>query len=399
LFSLIGVAAVYKLVESATTSKTWAAIAGLVMAAHFAMPFLAVRNLIEMFGGTLWAASLLYLYKHRSDNKLAFLMISGILAGLAWMFRFQMIFAFWVVPLILWYEYRRLLPALYYGCGVIAMILLAGLADWMWVGSFLGTSINYVRQGLSEGALYSTSHFIYLAVIVASFIPPVSLIVMYLALRRRFWTSHLALTASTAAFVIIHSLAANRQERFVIPMLPALIVVFVLACHQHHQHSGFFRRHRKLSLAVLAFALIVNIAALGPLTVNYGHKGLVGPLVKIERLSSSKPAVLFMSPEKSRIFPVSYGGFDLIERTYVYGWGDLDLVRESWSGERGFDYYLLYPLRSDDLGRYKDSLVSRVGPVDLVFHVGPSTIDNILYYLNPRHNVTNEAWAFRKADP
>ena len=399
LLSIIGVAAVYKTVEAATASKNWAVIAGLVMAAHFAMPFLAVRNLIEMLGGTLWAVSLLYLYKHRMSSRFAFLMISGLLAGLSWMFRFQMIFAFWIVPIVLWYEYRCLRPALYYGFGVFSMILLAGLADWMWVGTFMGTSLNHLWQGLSEGALYSTSHLIYVAVIAAYFIPPASLVVMFLALRRRFWKNHLVLTASTAAFVIIHTLVANRQERFMIPILPALIVLFVLACHQHYQQHGFFRKHLGLSLSLITFTLLVNFVALGPFTFNYGHKGLVEPLVKIEQLSTSKPSVLFFSPEKSRIFPLNYGGFELIDRSYVHAWEDLDAVFGAGSAESGFDYYLLYPLRSDDLERYRDSLVSRAGPVDLAFYIGPSTIDLILHGLNPEHNVTNEVWVYRHAAP
>ena len=66
------------------------------------------------------------------------------------------------------------------------------------------------------------------------------------------------------------------------------------------------------------------------------------------------------------------------------------------SSDLRFDYYLLYPLDASDLNHYKDSIISRAGPIEQVFHVGPSTVDYILHKLNPSHNRTNEVWVYRR---
>lgn len=179
-----------------------------------------------------------------------------------------------------------------------------------------------------------------------------------------------------------------------IPIIPVLIVIIVLALHQHYTERGLLFRKRKLWYALLSFTLAVNMTLLIPFTFNYGHKGMVEPLVKVERISETPPRVLFFSPDKYRNVPYLYGGFHPIGRGYVYSWKDMDLVFPE-NGSTRFDYFLLYPLKAEDLNTYKDSLSHRVGPIEEVFHVRPSFIDYILRVLNPEHNPTGEAWVYR----
>jgi hypothetical protein len=395
LFSLVGVWAVYRIIELATGSRRWAVYGGLFMAAHFAMPYLSVRNLIEMVGGIFWILALYFLYRYRHDPHVKWLIVAGIVTGLAWMIRFQIVLAFWIVPLVLWWEQKNIKPALTYGLAVAVMVLIAGLVDLAAMGTFMGTSLNYFPQNLKVETMYNTSVFIYLGVILAYFIPPFSLVALALSCRKSFFRRHQVLVISTLAFIVIHTILPNRQERFMIPIVPALMVIIVLALHQYHLEGGTLFRRRKLWNALLGFTLAVNIVLLIPFTFYYGHKGMVEPLVEIERISPTKPTVVFFSPDKYRNVPFLYGGFEPIGRRYVYDWKDIDTVLSKEADT--FDYFLLYPVREEDLASYRDSLSRRVGPIELAFHVEPSLIDNIVHRLNPRYNPSEEVWVFRPA--
>ncbi len=398
LFSLIGIWAVYRIIEMVSGSTKWAAVGGLFMAAHFVMPFLAVRNSIEMVAGVFWVVMLYCLYRYRQEPHVRWLAAAGLFTGLAWMIRFQIVAAFWIIPLVLWYEYRRLRPPVGYGVALLATILLAGLADWWLMGTFMGSTINHVIQNIETGPVYDSSFLLHFGVILVYFIPPFSVVGFYLACRRRFFGRHLVLVVSTLAFVLVHTMLNNRQERFMISMLPALVVILVLALQQHFAEEGFLSRMKKFRYALFGSAVAINLFLLFPFTFHYGHRGLVEPLVRIERLSTTTPNVLFFSPDYYRNVPYYYGGFQPIGRSYCYSWQDLDQVLPEDS-DRFFDYFLLYPTVSEDLSLYEDSLTRRVGPIEMVLHIEPSLIDHVLHRLNPKHNPSWEVWVYQPAPP
>ena len=391
--SLLGVWAVYRIILLSTRSAKWATVGGLIMAAHFAMPFLSVRNLIEFTGGTLWAWALYYLYLNRDHYSQRALFIAGIISGLAWAIRFQVLFAFWVVPFVLLFEYRRLKPALVYCLGVLAVMLAAGFVDWWLLGRFMASSINHVAQGLSEGAVYNTSAFIYLAVILGFFIPPASIIFFVPAFRRSFWSRHRILVVSTLAFILIHAFLPSRMERYMLPVIPALVLILVLSWYELMKQGSLRAVWRKLSLGAALFAAVVNLALLIPFTTNYGHKGMVEPLVRASDLKVS-PEVLFVTPEQSRFFPLVYGDRVGLRRKYLHKWSDIQAVARDSSFLQRLDYLIVYPEQPENLGRFRDSLTRYFGPLKQEFVVQPSLVDRFLHRMNPSHNHLEAAWVY-----
>ena len=183
-----------------------------------------------------------------------------------------------------------------------------------------------------------------------------------------------------------------------IPILPAVVIIFVIALYQQKQRNAFPFNRKTLWRTLAGYTIVVNFVLLVPFTVNYAHKGLCEPLVEIERRSQSTPRVLFFSPDKYTNFPLRYGGFPTIGRQYVYSWDKVEDNLGPGNNIR-FDYLLLYPLDEEDLPRYLDSIEARLGPVELSFHVGPSTIDYVLHLLNPKYNRTNEVWVYKPTSP
>lgn len=399
VFSLFSVYACYKIIEIATGSRRWALYGGLIAAVHFALPFLAVRNLIEMVGAHFWMLALLALYIFQKHRRRGWLIAAGLLTGLAWMIRFEIIFAALVVPPVLWYESKKIKGAIIYGAAFILMLLVSGMIDWIIMDKFAASSINHIRQVLTEPPPYKTSFLIYPGILIGFFIPPLSLLLFFYSGFKSFWSRHRVLIFSTLCFIVIHTVSASRQERYMIPIIFPLLTIFVLGVHHQFNRSYFLSPRRRLFKILLIVATVINIALLIPLTVNYGKKGLVDPLVKIEKTKKGA-AVAFVSPDKKRIYPRYYGGFVPIKEIKIKKWGDLKNTALALSSGK-IDFFILYPPRPEKLPLYLDSLRKYFGPVEAWQHSGPSSVDFILHKLNPRHNPTNEAWTykpFRKED-
>ncbi len=390
--SLISVWAVFKITHIVTASQKWSFVAGMVMAAHFGMSYLSVRNLIEVAGGHFWILAILAYYLFVRDKNQKWLIIAGLLTGLAWMLRFQIAFAVIPVPFILWYENKSLKPAMIFSGSVLGMILLSGFIDLLFLNKFLASTLNHLGQGMGEGKLYNTIHLIYPAVILSFFIPPISLLVFYLAFRKRFWGNHLMITITSFSFIFFHSFVANRQERFMIPILPVLAVIAILVLWHHKKENGILFNNKKFKYSFFGFAFLINFILFFPFTLNYSHKGLIDPIVWLENNQDETPTVFFLSPDKNRLIPIDYGGLELIDSCVAYNWADLDsdLFRA-----KDFDYFVLFPPREELLESHKDSIIKRFGNIELTHHSAPSAIDYILHKLNPRHNSTNEAWVFK----
>ncbi len=395
LISLLPVYAVYRISAMVTGSNRWALLGGLIAAAHFAMPFLAVRTLIEMVGGYFWTFAIYFCYRYlREHPSHRFLVIAGILSGVAWMVRFQIITAIVAIPLILLWQHRRLKEALVYGFTFAAMVLIAGLVDLRLLGGFLASTVNHLRQGFTETPPYQTSIFIYPAVLIGFFIPPLSLILFVLAAAKQFWMEH-KLLLSSLSFILIHSLVAARQERYMLPIVGAVMVLVVLVIWWQYTSGGILFRHRKTFYALAAFTVSVNVILLVPFTVDYAHKGVVEPLVRIERLNSH-PTVLFMTPERIRIFPLEYAGYSGLGRYYVNRWDDLEQFRVDSTIVDSIEYYIVYPNDELNLPGYLDSLQQFTGPLQPLFHVEPSLVDRILHAVNRKHNPNDEVWVLTR---
>ncbi len=391
--SLVGVWAVYRITARITKAKYWAFGAGLLAAAHFALPFLSVRNLIEMVGSNFWILSLFFLYPREEVDANRSLIVSGLFAGIGWMFRFQLAAAAIAVPLALWWQKRSIKPAVFWSVGFLVIFLFSGLFEYTLLGRWWGGTFGHLEQGTREGSLYNTSHFIYVGVLLAMFFPPVSLVLGYLTARKQLWREHLPLLLSTVSFIILHTIQQNRQERFMIPLLYPLIVIFTLTLWYTVKAKGWWVQGKRIR-GLLIYAGILNLILLPLFTMNYGHKGEVEPLVRLEN-RPKESVVVFFTPETRRIFPFDYATIGAPRRISFHKWIEFDTLVIPDTLSTGPFYCLVYPPTPEKKEAYIDSLGKIFEAPVMVDYVAPSTIDYLLHVMNPKHNKTHEAWIYK----
>ena len=176
-----------------------------------------------------------------------------------------------------------------------------------------------------------------------------------------------------------------------IPVIPLLMALLMIALWHHYDAGGFLFRKKKLLCSIVGLSLVINLLLLGTFTVNYSHRGLVEPFVRVEKLDP-RPRVVLVSPERFQIYPFYYGGYDYIRHFIVNDWSDLDSFVPDAARP---NFFFLYPASPEDLPSYVDSITRRFGGLTEVFHVAPSVVDLALHRLNPGYNPTHEAWAYR----
>lgn len=393
LLSLVMVYSAYRLVELVTGERKWAVVAGLVMACHGLMPYLSVRALIEMVGGELLLLAFYWLYRYLERGEQRWLFWAGIMVGLAWMIRMQVVAAVLPVPFVLWWQARSVAAPIRFLAGGIVVLLSAGVTDYVIVGEWFGTVIGTLTAGHEEH--YNTIFLIYPVVLLAFFLPPISILAAAACFSRAVWRRHKILILGVISFILVHMIVPNRQERFMLPIVGILGVLFVLAIRQQFKNKLWLSRWPRVLNMSLAVAGVLNLGLLVLFTANYGHRGLVEPLARVQQMSP-RPRVVLISPERHQIYPLYYAGMPLVDNYWVRNWQEL---RDFLPGEPGQDLYLVYPPKKVDELRYRDSLELVAGGVEELFRVGPSVVDWTLHRLNPRHNPTHECVVYRRASP
>lgn len=395
LISLLPVGAFYFIARQVTGSVRWAIVGGLVAAFHFGLPFIGVRNLIEAVGGNIWITALAFLYLYRKDRQTKWLYLAGLVTGLAWMIRFQLAFAVVPIPFLLWWESKQWRVAGHYSLAVAGMILIAALVDWWLLGRFAGSSLAYMSMNAGYGALYNTVPLLYPFLLIILLVPPMSLPALYAAFRPKFMNNHAVLVGSSVSFLLIHWLHPHQQERFIFPILPAFLLIGVLALWQYSQDRNLKLWTGKGWRWTLGISVALNLILLTAATFAYGHKGMIEPLRWFEA-NQPQARVLFLQPKVKRWVPIEYGGGQL-SRVYVRNWTDLEPFGKATTTSNKFDFFVVYPKRADDLPRYIDSLQTYFGEVEPVFDVTPSAYDQALHSLNPGHNDNFAAFVFKPA--
>ena len=395
LLSLLPVIFTYKAVKVVTRDDRWAVIGGLFAGLHFIAPFLGVRNLIEVVGGELWLVALYACYRYADDSRVRWVYLAGVMTGLAWMIRFQIAFAALPIPFILWYERRTLLPAVHYGCAVAFMVLVAWIVDFILVGRFGGSSFALLNLHVLYDTMYSTIPGLYIAVLLGLFIPPMSFVLMWLATRPMFVRRHRIVVFSTLSFILCHWFLRNQQERFIFPMIPACILLFTLALWDRWQRNGYILSNRKLFAGLAGTAIMANFVGLAVLSVSYGHRGLIEPIV---RLSQENPSarVLYLQPDMRSCVPDQYGASTMCALV-VGSWDDWAALRLQQVDGCPPDHFVIYPTETNGLATCVDSIEARYGPVIPAFQIRPSLYDWLLHALNPGHNASYEAWVYSRA--
>ena len=389
VFSLLVVYFVYRILEM-KADKSAAAVGGLMVATLFIIPIMAVHQFEEAICQIPLLASVWIITKQETENKFKPLSIigAGMLMGIALILRFPMIsFAgIFAAGLLFQKSTRRYFTA--FMIGVVLVAVLQAVTNIFINGEF-GYSFyrNYGWILKNPDDLFHTSGYPagpawrYLITLIAIFVPPFSLLFLYSSFLsgKRF----LLIGISTLSFLAAHSIIANKQERFLLPVIPMLIILGIAGisrlkdwCRQNNLknvYRGSWVYFWILNSIILAFTLF-----------HYGKKDRIEPFVYIQEQHDAT-GIAIVQYNYEFLVPDYYLGtprppiYRFLEKTKFN-----EEFRQITDARQPVNYVVLY---SDSIEADKAVFEKAFGKsLRLEKRIPPSLGDWIAHFFNPKYN-------------
>ncbi len=330
--SLLTVYFGYRIAESTRDKKT-ARLAGILLAIFWFMPWMSVRNLVEMVCIPFIMAAYWTVIK-RTPGKKIFLtwFLAGLFLGLAICIRPQTVFFPFGIGIVLLFQRKwKELAALTTGSLLIFILIQGGIDMAIWGKPFVEL-LEYANVCMTERNDYiSLPWYNYFLTIFAMLIPPVSFFLFFGYIRT--FRKYVLFFIPILLYFAFHSYFPNKQERFILPMIPVFIVIGSIGWNDFILKSGFWKNHHRLLRSCWIFFWIINTVLLVTFTFTYSKRARVEAMTYLSRYHDIKAMAVVDeggSPELMPKFylgqwPVSYNEFvgdlsadSILARAYRY---------------------------------------------------------------------------------
>jgi hypothetical protein len=377
VYSLSIVSFGYKIATKYAGKQTGLQTAWLLAALWF-MPWLSVRNLVEIqcVPFLLWG---IWMYIKKDNPTLKTIILSGLIAGIAFSIRFQavLILAGFALSLLCLKQFRN---AIVWGLSTLfCMLFIQGSIDFFVWGKPCVELIEYVRYNIVFANDYlKGSPFMYIYMILVLFIPPVSIFILWGFFVR--WRKYLILFLPSFIFLLFHSLFANKQERFILTIVPMVLILGMTGWKEFtdiYLKSNWKKTFVKWSWR---FCIAINLVLLCFVSVHYSKKARVETMLY---LSAYKPIAHIAKISNIPMTPVFYLGQWLLVETI-----DKDQISNSAEILKETKREPCFVLLTDSKETAQTIDTLKIFFPDLTFEtkIKPSFIDNLLHMLNPNHN-------------
>jgi hypothetical protein len=290
LFSLITVVLGYKIAET-VSGKQCARIAGILLAVYWFFPNASVRNLVEVACIPFLIISTWMLIKPTQKNFFLHFLFAGIIAGLAFSIRFQSVLFIGGMGLALLIQ-KKWKEAILFGMGtLICMVSIQGIIDQIIWGQPFTEFKEYVRYNIANAETYFVQEwYMYFALLFGMLIPPISVFLLFGFFRS--WKKHLLLFLPSFIFLAFHCYFPNKQERFILPIIPFTIILGVIGWNDFVQHSKFWMKREKLLRTCWIFFWSLNILPLLVVSVAYSKRSRVEAMIYLSKKEDFKRLVV-----------------------------------------------------------------------------------------------------------
>lgn len=353
---------------------------GLFLALFFFMPFLSVRNLVEVVSIPPLMLSAWWLIRGgvRPTGKHA--LVAGMFAGLAIDLRFQTVFFGCGAGLAL-LLLRDVRGALLYGIGMLVTVVLvqAGIDLFIW-GRPFAEMTEYVQYNLANSTTYfDQPWYNYLLVLAGIYIPPFSLAVLFGFFRR---PKPLLIWLPVFSFLLIHSLFPNKQERFILTIVPFVLVLGCTAWEAFRENSAWWRRHHGLWRGILVWTWTLNILLLVPLCFSYSKRERVEAMLML-RDRTVHAMIIEDTVEKDPPMPPLFylGQWHVTQKVITDPDVDVKAVVDGIGPGPGTDVVLF--IGTEMLDSRVKHVEDALGQMHLIGRAEPGLLDRVMHWLNP----------------
>lgn len=428
LFSMLVVYFGIRITEKLAGRKN-AVTVGWILAILWIIPFLSVRNLVEitsipflMWG--LWLAV-------REKRKIDFF-YAGLLLGMAASFRYQVgVFAIGMAAYF-FFKWRWNQLILFCLGVLLTFVATQGLVDFFIWGYPFAELLGYVTYNMHEGTEYmaNKNYFMYFYVLFGALLIPFGIlaaigffrspkrqwiiwvpaaimlvfhifypglqawfllivlltVIVFAALGKfRSVSTEWLLYLPAVFFILFHTFYPNRQERFVLTILPVVIILGVVG-FQSLRRKRFWEKTWSVSLKIF---WIINIPLLLFATFISTKKSRVDAMYALrnEKLTNKRILLEASGESSTSLMPKFYAG------QWPYGFAQREEASQIPQVYAGSTYDYIFFFGEDGLDQRIAEYKTLYPRMQLMEKCDPSLIDKLLFKLNPKNtNQYIEVW-------
>jgi hypothetical protein len=383
LFSLLivhyGYLIVQKLKGQALAKKT-----GWLLALFWFLPVAGVHNFVEVVCIPALLASSWYLLLYDDHKKVKYLLYSAIWISIAFAIRFQVLFFFGGVGLYFLFRWR-ILHGIYYLFFTALFYFITQLPDFFIWGKAFVLNQNYIDYNFKNAEEFINHPFYQYFLLVSVFIiPPLSLF---------FWAGYfkdikktLPIFLPSLCFLLIHSYFPNKQERFILPFIPYLIILGMMGWHTIEQQYDKWFTNKKLVKGVWIFFWVINIAGLILLTPSYNKKSRVESMYYLSQQEDANTFIMESTHDDFTILPPlfyfnKWVYYEMMAKGYNY-----DRLYEVFGRDyKNFPHYIIFiedKQLEERISRYEKEMNQELEQVQVC---ESGYLDKLVFWLNPRN--------------
>ena len=390
LYSLLVVFFGFKIAESLSNRET-AKKTGLLLALFWAFPFLSVRNLIEVVCIPPLMAG--FYYALRSKDKLWNALIAGLWLGLAFTFRYQTLSITGMIGLVFLFR-KEIKQMVLLAIGfLISVVVIQGSADIFAWGYPFASFIEYFRYNAAHGEDYTSGQWYrYTLLVLGALIPPMSFFLLYGFFRN--WKKTLMIFLPVMVFFILHSYFPNKQERFIFPVVPMILLLSIIGWEEFVKESAFWLRHRSALKALWDWFWVVNIVLLVVFSTYYSKKSRVEAMYALYGKQVS--GIVLVGGKLGTIQPpLFYAGVYPVPIYEINNDAQFTQAKSKLDTSSIMPNYIVFfgPEDLDQRVQRIESLLRK--KLELEKRIEASFLDDIFYRLNPKYNKNQTTFVYK----
>jgi len=288
--SLVVVVLGFKIAEF-VSDRTVARMVGILLAAYWFMPFLSVRNLVEVVCVPFLIIPTWMLLKPSRLNFTFHFLLAGVIAGIAFSVRFQSILFIGGLGLALLLQ-KRWKETFWFGMGtLLCIVLIQGITDYILWGYPFAEFNEYVRYNIENARQYFVQQwYMYFGLLFGLLLPPISFFLLFGFFRS--WKKHLILFLPSFIFLAFHCYFPNKQERFIFPIIPFIVLLGMIGWNDFVRTSAFWQNRKKLLRICWIFFWSLNLVPLLVVSTAYSKRSRVEAMVYLAAKKDFKRLVV-----------------------------------------------------------------------------------------------------------
>ena len=355
---------------------------GWILALLWILPFVSVRNLVEVAALPFLVYGVWLVLK---KEKIGNFILAGMFIGMAVSFRYQIgVFAMGIAAYYFFKWQFKLFFSFSFGV-VLLFILTQGLVDYFIWGYPFAELISYITYNMKEGSAYlpNQTYFMYFIVLIGSLFVPLG-IVMAIGFFKSY-KRYVVLFIPTIAFILFHTLYPNRQERFILSVLPFFIILGVMG-YQLLKESNWKNKLWKTSMIIF---WVFNVPFLLFSMTMYSKKSRVEAMYHLYGNNIENERILLegSATQRTSMMPKFYS------KSWYSQFTDRTDSTQDLRVNPTSDYDYIFFFDEKDLSKRIQKYKVIYPKMKLEKKSFPSTIDVILRKLNPRNaNEYIEIW-------